>query len=61
VHTEELLTTGLGRTTLVLISALWLFRAGLQLIYYDRKHKASIALTAYFLIGALLYGFPALT
>jgi hypothetical protein len=58
VHTEELLNSGLGNSLLILISMLWLFRAVLQPLYYDAGHKASIGLTLYFLLGALLYGVP---
>ncbi|MES9863139.1 MAG: hypothetical protein ABW157_06460 [Candidatus Thiodiazotropha sp. LLP2] len=58
VHTDELLNTDLGKSMLVLISLLWLFRAAQQLVFYDRKRKASIGLTVYFLIGAVLYGIP---
>jgi hypothetical protein len=58
VHTSELLNTKLGESILVLLSMLWLFRAIQQLIFYDRTHMASIGLTVFFLIGALLYGIP---
>ena len=60
-HTNELLNTQLGRTLLVLISILWLFRAVLQVVFYKLKHKASVGLTIYFLIGAFLYGAPIIT
>jgi hypothetical protein len=60
-HTSELLNTQLGKSLLVLISCLWLFRAGQQIIFYKFKHKASIGLTIYFLIGAFLYGLPVIT
>lgn len=57
-HTRELLTTQLGRTLLVLISALWFFRAIQQVVFYKLKHVASVGLTFYFLLGAVLYGLP---
>ena len=60
-HTAELLNTGLGRAVLALISMLWLFRAALQLVFYGWRHKASAALAVYFLLGAILYGAPAIT
>ena len=60
-HTNELLNSQLGRTLLVLISGLWLFRAALQVVFYKLKHKASAGLTIYFLIGAFLYGLPVIT
>jgi len=57
-HTTELLYTPLGNTLLVLISWLWLIRAVLQVVFYKLKHKASVGLTLYFLLGACLYGLP---
>jgi len=57
-YTAELLNTPLGRTMLALISALWLFRAALQLVFYGWQHKASAAFTIYFLLGMFLYGAP---
>ncbi len=57
-HTNELLSTQLGNTLLVLISGLWLFRAVQQVVFYKLKQKASVGLTFYFLIGAVLYGLP---
>jgi len=58
LHTHELLNTQLGRALLVLISGLWFFRAVQQVVFYKLKHKASVGLTFYFLIGAFLYGVP---
>jgi hypothetical protein len=60
VHTNELLSTKLGNTLLVSLSGLWLFRAVQQIAFYKLNQKASIGLTFYFLIGALLYGLPLL-
>jgi len=60
-HTQELISTPLGTSLLMFMSALWLFRAAQQVIFYKLKHKASIALTIFFLIGAGLYGIPAVT
>lgn len=59
-HTQELLETPLGNTFLIFISTLWLFRAGQQVVFYKLKHKASIGLAVYFLVGAFLYGMPAI-
>ena len=61
MHTQELLNTQLGNSLLVLISCLWLFRAAQQVVFYKLKHKASIGLTVFFLIGAVLYGLPVIT
>ncbi len=60
-HTHELLNTRLGNSLLVLISCLWLFRAVQQVLFYKLKHKASVGLTLFFLIGAFLYGMPVIT
>ena len=60
-YTDDLITTELGRSLLLLISMLWVFRAALQVLFYGFKHKASIGLTFYFLIGALLYGGAVMT
>ena len=60
-HTQELLNTQLGNSLLVLISCLWLFRAAQQVVFYKLKHKASVGLTVFFLIGAFLYGIPVIT
>ena len=60
-HTHELLNTQLGRALLVLISGLWFFRAVQQVVFYKLKHRASVGLTFYFLIGAFLYGVPVIT
>lgn len=57
-HTKELVTTNLGQSLIASISILWLFRAGQQVFFYKLRHKASIALTFYFLVGAALYGIP---
>lgn len=61
VHTGDLLNTRLGKTLLVLISCLWVFRAAQQVVFYKLKHKVSVGLAFYFLIGAFLYGMPATT
>jgi hypothetical protein len=61
VHTHELVNTPLGRTMLVLMSVLWLFRAVQQVVFYKLKHRASVGFTVYFLLGAVLYGVPVIT
>ena len=61
VHTDELISTELGKSILILISILWLFRAAQQVVFYDIKHKVSIGLAVYFLVGAVLYGIPGFT
>lgn len=61
VHTNELINTRLGNALLILLSCLWIFRAVQQVIFYKLKHKASVGLALYFLVGAFLYGAPAIT
>jgi len=61
LHTQELLTTELGNSLLRLISGLWLFRAAQQVVFYKLKHKASVGLVFFFLVGSGLYGIPAIT
>ena len=58
VHTDELLSTELGHSILLLISLLWLFRAVLQLIFYKLKHSASLGLFIFFVCGFLIYAIP---
>jgi hypothetical protein len=60
VHTNELLTTPLGNSILILISLLWLSRAIMQPIFFKLKHWGSIAFFLIFLSGSALYGIPAL-
>lgn len=59
-HTHELLQTGLGRSLLGLIAALWFFRALLQVYFYKLSHPASAGLFLFFLLGTALYGIPLL-
>ncbi len=61
IHTRELLNTKLGNTLLFLIACLWLFRAVQQVVFYKLKHKVSIGLAVYCLVGAILYGVPVIT
>jgi hypothetical protein len=61
VHTQELLNTKLGNTLLVLMSALWLFRAAQQALFYRLKHKASLGLFIFFIGGSVIYAIPMIT
>lgn len=58
-HTQELINTPLGHSLLILISALWFFRAAQQIYFYKLKHIASIGLTFFFILGGMFYGVPA--
>lgn len=57
-HTNELLTTSLGKTLLLLIGFLWLFRALLQIIFYGLKNKISLLFFIYFFFGGIIYLYP---
>ena len=57
-HTSELLTTSLGKSLLVFIGLLWLFRAVLQIIFYGLKNKISFMFFIYFILGGTIYLFP---
>ncbi len=54
-HETELLTTSLGRTLLVLISAFWTLRAIEQIIFFSLRKKISVTLLIVFVFGALRY------
>ena len=41
------------------IAGFWLFRALLQILFFDVKNAPSVALTAFFLVGAMIYGMVA--
>jgi hypothetical protein len=57
-HTSELLTTGIGRSLLLLIALFWLFRAIEQLIFFGLTKKVSVAFFVVFLIGVIVYLYP---
>ncbi|MFH1623812.1 MAG: hypothetical protein ABID54_01485 [Pseudomonadota bacterium] len=59
-HATELLTTSLGKTLLVLISAFWTLRAIEQIIFFSLRKKISVTLLIVFVFGALIYLFPVL-
>ena len=60
-HTSELLSSSLGRSLLVLIAALWGFRAILQIVFFGLRNRASIVLFLASLVGNVLYLIPVLT
>lgn len=57
-HTEELLSTSLGHSILVLISIFWLLRALEQVWFFTLKKSVSIAFFVFFLFGATIYAIP---
>ena len=58
-HTNELLTSPLGHSLLVLMALFWLARAIQQIIFFKLHNWVSRAFLLLFLCGALLYGIPA--
>jgi hypothetical protein len=59
-HTDELLTTGLGRSLLRLIAALWYLRAVEQVVFFGLRKPLSLAFFVVFLAGGTLYALPVL-
>jgi len=59
VHSNELLSTSLGRSLLMLIAVFWFARAMMQVVYFKLQHWGSLAFLLFFLAGAVLYGIPA--
>jgi len=59
VHTEELLTTSLGRSLLVLMAFFWLARSVQQAVFFGVREWRSVAFLLYFLAGTVLYAIPA--
>ena len=59
-HTNELLSTRLGRTLLVLIAACWYFRAALQIVFFGLRTLLSMLLFVTFLAAGTLYALPLL-
>ena len=60
VHTDDLLTSALGHSLLVLMALFWLARAIQQIVFFKLRHWASWAFLLLFLSGAALYAIPAL-
>ncbi len=60
VHSSELLTTGLGRSLLFLISVFWYLRAIEQVVFFGLRKPLSILLFVLFLVGGSLYAVPLL-
>ena len=57
-HAEELLTTLLGRTLLLLIAAFWALRAAYQVVFFGLRNATSAALFVAILAGGALYAAP---
>jgi len=57
-HTQELLSTNLGNTLLLLISIFWFLRAIEQIKFFGLKNKTSIIFFVFFLLGSIIYLYP---
>ncbi len=57
---DDLLNTRLGSAYLLGISFFLVFRAVLQVLFFKLRHPFSILLFIYFVIGAVLFGVPAM-
>jgi hypothetical protein len=56
----ELLSPGLGKKLLGIITAFWLLRLALQFRFYRVTHPAALLLNLFFMLTALTYAFPLL-
>lgn len=59
-HTDELLSTALGHSLLILMTLFWVARSIEQIIFFKLNHWGSVAFLAFFLVGAVLYAIPAI-
>jgi hypothetical protein len=57
-HANELLSSSLGHSLLVLMALFWLFRAIEQIIFFRLSTWGSWLFLSVFLIGVLLYALP---
>lgn len=60
-QTDELLTTGLGKTLLVGMDLFAVFRAVQQVIFFDLNNNRSKAVLLIALSGAVIYLIPAIS
>ncbi len=54
-HSNELVTTSLGKSLLKFMSVFWFLRAAYQIIFYGLKNKTSIFFFVYFFCGGVIY------
>lgn len=58
-HSQELLSTPLGKSLLVFMALFFFARSAMQVIYFKLKHWGSVAFLLFFFSCGLLYGIPA--
>ena len=54
-HRAELVTSGLGRSLLLLIAAFWYLRAVEQIVFFGLRKPLSVVFLLLFLVGGSLY------
>lgn len=59
-HSNDLLTTPLGKSLLIFMALFWFARSSMQAIFFKLKHWGSIAFLVFFFAGGVLYGIPAI-
>ena len=59
-HVQELQTTSLGRSLLLLISIFWLLRAIQQIIFFGLKNRLSLIFFLVFMAGFAIYLIPSI-
>lgn len=59
IHTDELISTPLGKTVLLGIALLWFFRAVEQVVFFKLDSAISVGFFLLFQIGTGLYAVPA--
>jgi len=57
-HAQDLISTNLGNTLLLLISIFWLLRAVEQIIFFGLKSVISSMFFLFFLLGTIIYLYP---
>lgn len=60
VHTNELISTHLGKILLILMALFWFARAVQQVVFFKLKNWVSMAFLVFFIVGAALYAVPAI-
>ncbi|MBT8386019.1 MAG: hypothetical protein KJO12_01285 [Ignavibacteria bacterium] len=57
-HAQELISTNLGNSLLLLISVFWFLRAIEQTIFFGLKNVISVMFFLFFLLGSIIYLYP---
>ena len=57
-HAQELISTNLGISLLLMISIFWFLRAIEQIIFFGLKNVTSVMFFLFFLLGSIIYLYP---